>query len=181
LNSKEAATVLAEIAYRLRHFPEQGHRARAFSRAAANLSRLEPDLTGLRARGGLESIEGVGSGIAKVLAELVDTGRSSYLERLREEAGEAAPAAAIEVVETSFLRGDLHCHSDWSDGRATVLEMATAARARGYSYVAITRRSTSPASARRWEVFRSCEGSRSTFSRTAGSTSPTTHWPSSTS
>jgi len=138
LNSKEAATVLAEIAYRLRHFPEQGHRARAFSRAAANLSRLEPDLTGLRARGGLESIEGVGSGIAKVLAELVDTGRSSYLERLREEAGEAAPAAAIEVVETSFLRGDLHCHSDWSDGRATVLEMATAARARGYSYVAIT-------------------------------------------
>jgi histidinol phosphatase-like PHP family hydrolase len=35
-------------------------------------------------------------------------------------------------------RGDIHSHTDWSDGRATVLEMALAAQARGYEYLAIT-------------------------------------------
>ena len=35
------------------------------------------------------------------------------------------------------IRGDLHMHSTWSDGKATVLEMATAARDLGYEYVAI--------------------------------------------
>jgi DNA polymerase (family 10) len=40
------------------------------------------------------------------------------------------------VVETD-LRGDLHCHTTWSDGRASVLEMATVARDRGYEYLAI--------------------------------------------
>ena len=35
------------------------------------------------------------------------------------------------------IRGDLHMHSTWSDGKATILEMATAARELGYEYVAI--------------------------------------------
>ena len=35
------------------------------------------------------------------------------------------------------MRGDLHVHTTWSDGRATVLAMATAARDRGYEYLAI--------------------------------------------
>ena len=35
------------------------------------------------------------------------------------------------------MRGDLHVHTQWSDGRATVLEMGIAARARGYEYLAI--------------------------------------------
>jgi DNA polymerase (family 10) len=35
------------------------------------------------------------------------------------------------------IRGDLHCHTTWSDGRATVLEMGEAARALGYDYLAI--------------------------------------------
>jgi DNA polymerase (family X) len=40
------------------------------------------------------------------------------------------------VAETD-IRGDLHCHTTWSDGKARVLEMATAARDRGYEYLAI--------------------------------------------
>jgi DNA polymerase (family 10) len=40
-------------------------------------------------------------------------------------------------VELSDLRGDLHCHTTWSDGKATVVELATAARDRGYEYVAV--------------------------------------------
>ncbi|HKP17894.1 MAG TPA: PHP domain-containing protein, partial [Gaiellaceae bacterium] len=35
------------------------------------------------------------------------------------------------------IRGDLHCHTTWSDGRASVEEMGRAARDRGYEYVAI--------------------------------------------
>ena len=41
------------------------------------------------------------------------------------------------LVELGDVRGDLHCHTTWSDGKASVLEMATAARDRGYAYVAI--------------------------------------------
>jgi len=41
------------------------------------------------------------------------------------------------LVELGDLRGDLHCHTTWSDGKASVLEMATAARARGYEYIAV--------------------------------------------
>ncbi len=36
------------------------------------------------------------------------------------------------------LKGDLQCHSRWSDGRATIAEMAEAARARGLHYIAMT-------------------------------------------
>jgi DNA polymerase (family 10) len=40
-------------------------------------------------------------------------------------------------VDPADVRGDLHCHSTWSDGRASIEEMAAAARARGYEYLAI--------------------------------------------
>jgi putative hydrolase len=138
LTAEQAAAVLAEIAYRLRHDPEQSFRARAYGNAAATLNRLKPDLETLRAAGRLESIEGIGSSIAKVLVELVDTGHSTYADKLREAVGEAAPVPAAEGVNPALLKGDLHCHTDWSDGHATVLEMARAAQARGYSYLAIT-------------------------------------------
>ena len=130
--------MLAEIAYRLRHDPEQAYRSRAYGKAAATLNRLKPDLATLRAEGRLESIEGIGAGIAKVLIELLDTGSSAYAEGLREAAGEPAPIPAAAGVNPALLRGDLHSHTDWSDGGATVLEMARAAKARGYSYLAIT-------------------------------------------
>jgi DNA polymerase (family X) len=42
-----------------------------------------------------------------------------------------------ELVGPQDIRGDLHCHSTWSDGRASVEEMGRAARDRGYEYVAI--------------------------------------------
>ena len=53
---------------------------------------------------------------------------------LRERPGAAAPS---DLVELTRLRGDLHCHTTWSDGRATVHEMALAAQRRGYEYLAI--------------------------------------------
>ncbi len=53
---------------------------------------------------------------------------------LREEAPDGEPPA---LVETDEIRGDLHCHTTWSDGRASVVEMGRAAQERGYDYVAI--------------------------------------------
>jgi DNA polymerase (family 10) len=41
------------------------------------------------------------------------------------------------LVEAGQIRGDLHCHSTWSDGRASVEEMGRAARELGYDYLAI--------------------------------------------
>jgi DNA polymerase (family X) len=41
------------------------------------------------------------------------------------------------LLELDRIRGDLHVHTNWSDGKATVLEMAQAAAARGYEYLAI--------------------------------------------
>src|SRR5439155_1679965 len=49
--------------------------------------------------------------------------------------GPAAEPPPLVVLED--IRGDLHCHTTWSDGKASVLEMAEAALARGYEYLAI--------------------------------------------
>jgi DNA polymerase (family X) len=53
------------------------------------------------------------------------------------ELREAGVPATKDLVEVAEIRGDLHCHSTWSDGRATILEMGRAARERGYEYLAI--------------------------------------------
>jgi DNA polymerase (family 10) len=53
---------------------------------------------------------------------------------LREAPFRGEPPA---LVETGDIRGDLHCHTTWSDGRASVEEMGRAARDRGYDYLAI--------------------------------------------
>jgi DNA polymerase (family X) len=87
------------------------------------------------------------------------TGSSAYvaaLEPLPDGADEAAVYQALGVpwlppelreepfrgeppplVEAGDIRGDLHCHTTWSDGRASVEEMGRAAQARGYDYLAI--------------------------------------------
>ena len=65
---------------------------------------------------------------------------------LRENQGEieaAAEGRLPELVEQSQIRGDLHIHTTESDGRSTLEEMAEAARALGYEYVAITDHSKS--------------------------------------
>ena len=53
---------------------------------------------------------------------------------LREEPFRGQPPPLVEFDD---IRGDLHCHTTWSDGRASVEEMGRAAHERGYDYVAI--------------------------------------------
>jgi DNA polymerase (family X) len=53
---------------------------------------------------------------------------------LREQPFRGEPPQLVELAD---IRGDLHCHTTWSDGKASVLEMGTAARDLGYEYMAI--------------------------------------------
>lgn len=65
---------------------------------------------------------------------------------LREDRGEiqAAAAHALPVlIELADLQGDLHLHSDWSDGTASIETMAIAAREAGLAYIAVTDHSPS--------------------------------------
>jgi DNA polymerase (family 10) len=60
---------------------------------------------------------------------------------LREDSGEIAAARAHELpglVEASDIRGDLHVHSDWSDGTDSIRSLVAAAAKRKYSFIAIT-------------------------------------------
>ena len=60
---------------------------------------------------------------------------------MRENQGEIEAAAAGEMptlVELTDMRGDIHMHTTATDGRATLEEMAAAAKACGYEYIAIT-------------------------------------------
>jgi DNA polymerase (family 10) len=60
---------------------------------------------------------------------------------LREGSGEielAATSLIPALVQIGDLRGDLHTHSNWSDGRNEIAVMARAARERGYAYIALT-------------------------------------------
>ncbi|HEX8203084.1 MAG TPA: DNA polymerase/3'-5' exonuclease PolX [Isosphaeraceae bacterium] len=65
---------------------------------------------------------------------------------LRDEAGAIERAAAgplPALVERADLTGTFHCHTDWSDGGASLAEMAAAARARGLAYLGIADHSRS--------------------------------------
>ena len=132
-----AAQVLSEIGYLLRQDPEEKFRAKAFSAAAWSLAVERPDLEALHGSNELTTLEGVGAGIGKVLAEVLETGHSRYLERLREQMKQ--PARGDEsVLDFSKYKGDVHSHSTWSDGKATMLEMARGAEAMGYTYLGVT-------------------------------------------
>ncbi|RLM59564.1 DNA polymerase/3'-5' exonuclease PolX [Halobellus sp. Atlit-31R] len=66
---------------------------------------------------------------------------------IREGTGEidaAREGTLPDLVDEDDVRGDLHTHTDWSDGRASIAEMADAAAARGYEYYAVTDHATGP-------------------------------------
>src|SRR6202162_1824827 len=128
------------MGYLLRQDPEQRFRPKALGAdgaAAGSIVVSKPDLPELHKTNALTSIEGVGPGIAKVLSGLIETGQSTYLERLRTEMGQ--PSRDDETrIDLSRYQGDVHSHTKWSDGKATMLEMAQGAQAMGYRYLGVT-------------------------------------------
>lgn len=86
-----------------------------------------------------ESGEVVTAATEEELYELL--GYAYIPPELREGSGELEAARAGELprlIEVGDLQGDLHVHSNWSDGRASIETMARAAIERGYRYMAIT-------------------------------------------
>jgi DNA polymerase (family 10) len=60
---------------------------------------------------------------------------------LREDLGEvevALQGKLPRLITTEDIRGDLHCHSHWSDGAHSYEELARGAQAKGYAYIALT-------------------------------------------
>jgi DNA polymerase (family 10) len=65
---------------------------------------------------------------------------------LREDQGEieaGLEGSLPNLIRLEDLKGDLHCHTNWTDGVASLDDMAGAARARGYQYMALTDHSRS--------------------------------------
>ncbi len=128
---------LRRIAFLLERQLESSYRIKAYRGAADALAELDPDdVRKMAAHGALSSIRGVGDKTAAVATEALDSGVPAYLEWL-ETAG-SGPLAEGGEVPRAALRGDLHTHSNWTDGGSPPEEMADSYVAVGHQYAALT-------------------------------------------
>ncbi len=131
------ADALARIVHCLDRAQRDGFKVKAWHRAL-EVVRATP-LEELRARdaaGTLTGLPGIGASSARVIREALAGAVPAYLAELEAETALVASAAAAPL--RAALRGEMHCHSTWSDGGASVREMAEAARALGHEWLAIT-------------------------------------------
>ena len=84
----------------------------------------------------LREIPGVGEKTAVVIKEALDGKTPAYLQDLLQHVPEPGTDAGEALRAT--LKGDLHSHSDWSDGGHTIRDMAEKARDLGHEYLALT-------------------------------------------
>jgi putative hydrolase len=132
----DPAEVLDRVATLLERERAGRHREQAFRRAADVVRSVDPAvLADLAAAGRLRSLKGIGEVTEQVITQTLAGGVPEYLARLE---AEAAPDAGPGGEVRAALRGDLHCHSDWSDGGARIEQMARKAAALGHEYLAIT-------------------------------------------
>jgi DNA polymerase (family 10) len=147
MKSTPPATALAddlrEIGLRLSLSGNARYAARAYEEAARTVEATPlAQIKRLARRGELESLRGVGKSIARELTALLYDRNQSRLEKLRNEDAEEA-AAMGERVERADVKGLIHCHTTYSDGKDSVLAMAKAAEAKGFQYITITDHSPS--------------------------------------
>ena len=127
---------LRRIAFLMERRLEYSYRIKAYRGAAAALLACAPGEVEERARAGtLKELTGVGAKTASVVTDCVEGRVPETLAKLEEKAGPLAPGGA-EV--RAALRGDLHTHSDWSDGGSPIEEMVMTAAEVGHEYVVLT-------------------------------------------
>jgi putative hydrolase len=111
----------------------------AFRTAAAVVDAMTPEQLELRIRTNtLKDIKGIGPKTATAIVEAQRGQVPEYLAKLEEQFAELIPLADDVAEFRAALRGDLHTHSDWSDGGSPIREMAEAAVALGHEYMALT-------------------------------------------
>ena len=133
----DAVATLREIAFWLEREQASTYRVEAFRTAANVLSSLTPAEIEQRTRAGsLKRLKGLGPRTVGVVQEVVNGEIPSYLADLRERG--AAPLAEGGEPLRSQLRGDLHLHSDWSDGGSPIEEMVRIGRRLDREYLALT-------------------------------------------
>ena len=138
----DAVDALNEIAFWLERELAPTFKIQAFRKAAGIVGALDPDEVAARARNGrLKSMKGIGDRTFEVIRQAVDGGVPDYLEGLRQRGQQPLAKGGAEL--RSALRGDLHSHSDWSDGGSPIELMANAARTLGREYLALTDHSPS--------------------------------------
>ncbi len=113
------------------------HRQQAFRRAAREVSRVgESELRFLADNGRLKDLPGIGDTTAKIITQALAGETPEYLRQLLDHA--ETPGTAAGEALRARVKGDLHAHSDWSDGGDTIRTMAEKARALGHEYFALT-------------------------------------------
>jgi histidinol phosphatase-like PHP family hydrolase len=119
-----------------------GHLALALKRASRSALLWPDEAADLIAAGRpLTELQGIGPNLSKLIAGWIKSPPSEppdpeSLEFLT--MAQAKRVLAENPLWSGKLKGDLHMHTDWSDGSATVYQMATAACECGYDYIGIT-------------------------------------------
>ncbi len=122
---------LNEIAYLLERERASKFKAKAFRTAAASVAAL--DEASRRDPERLRRAKGIGASTFAVIEQALAGDVPEYLRDLRERLGDARRSEL-----RGLLRGDLHAHSEWSDGTTPIDAMVAAARGMGHEYLALT-------------------------------------------
>jgi putative hydrolase len=127
---------LRRIAFLMERQREESRRIEAFRKAARTILPLPEEEVRRRAESGtLTELPGIGPSTAAVIT---DACRGVVPERLVRLEDTAGPLATGGEELRSRLRGDLHSHSDWSDGGSPLEEMAMTAMELGHEYLVLT-------------------------------------------
>ncbi|MGB3827631.1 MAG: PHP domain-containing protein [Ornithinimicrobium sp.] len=133
----EPVDALRRIAFLLERSRASTYRVKAYREAANTLLAIpEERIRELVEAGSLKSINGIGSSTAEVIEQAVSGRTPDKLASLEESAG--GPLAVGGEDVRAALKGDLHSHSDWSDGGSPIQEMVATAMEIGHDYLALT-------------------------------------------